>query len=382
MELDHYYQEEFIENNICRWNINVYNCQDEEYYRSIYYIKLVIAVCVSLLDSVLIIYRIGIKRRNLITPYGVASIDGLLVFTTLYSYAMIFNCVTMIEAEYISNTILQEYSFQSQYIFLLMAIQIYLTGTLNASPRYQGSRFIFPRPRVANIISVIALVIWLSIELVGTFFIGKTRNYFYTSSDPEIMKETPSSLKEIDNIFNKHQLQYTIWTYITYFTFSIACFITFILFFLFGINLKKAAKRSLEDMYRSKKLKPNVIIPINIALIKMKWINSACDIIMVFFSAVFAAMALCEKYIFVEYKAWLSKILCISMNLIPPALSFIVLLSIVYGEARSEIISVFPSTHYDDDYYPMSITKSFGSKNSKGSKGSKASKGSSSNSKI
>jgi len=65
--------------------------------------------------------------------------------------------------------------------------------------------------------------------------------------------------------------------------------------------------------------------------IKMKWINSACDVIMIFFSAVFAAMALCEHLIFVEYKAWLSKVLCISINLIPPALTFIVLLSIVYG---------------------------------------------------
>jgi hypothetical protein len=50
----------------------------------------------------------------------------------------------------------------------------------------------------------------------------------------------------------------------------VACFITFVFFLIFGINLKKAAERSLEDMYRSKKLRPNIIIPINIALIKVK----------------------------------------------------------------------------------------------------------------
>jgi len=86
MEIDQYFQEEEIDNNICRWNLSVYNCKDEEYFRSVYYVKLVIAICVSLLDSVLIIYRLGIKRRNIITPYGIASIDGLLLFTALYSY--------------------------------------------------------------------------------------------------------------------------------------------------------------------------------------------------------------------------------------------------------------------------------------------------------
>ena len=65
----------------------------------------------------------------------------------------------------------------------------------------------------------------------------------------------------------------------------------------------------------------------------MKWINGACNIIMLSFSCLFAAMAFCEQYIFniENYISVLSKILCISMNLIPPALAFIVLLSIVYG---------------------------------------------------
>jgi len=90
MDINNYYQEDYIEKNICRWNLNVYNCRDEAYFRSIYYIKLVVAVCVSLLDSVLIIYRIGIKRRNIFTPYGMASIDGLLIFTTLYSYGKFY----------------------------------------------------------------------------------------------------------------------------------------------------------------------------------------------------------------------------------------------------------------------------------------------------
>jgi hypothetical protein len=187
-----------------------------------------------------------------------ASIDGLLIFTTLYSYAMIYHCVTTIGSEYITNFIIQEFSFRSQYIFLLIAIQVYLTGTLNASPRYQGSKFIFPRPRVTNLISLAALVVWLSIELIGTYFIGRSRNYFYTSSDSTILKSSSSSDKSksavVDNILNKYKLQYTVWSYFTYITFSLACFITFILFLLFGINLKNAAKRSLEDMYRSKKI--------------------------------------------------------------------------------------------------------------------------------
>ena len=65
----------------------------------------------------------------------------------------------------------------------------------------------------------------------------------------------------------------------------------------------------------------------------MKWINGACNVIMLSFSCLFAAMALSEEYIFDNdhYISVLSKILCIIMNLIPPALTFIVLLSIVYG---------------------------------------------------
>eukprot|EP00833_Pecoramyces_ruminatium_P008337 jgi/Orpsp1_1/1182369/evm.model.c7180000081013.1 len=86
LDINKYYQEECIEKNICRWNLNVYNCYDEAYFRSVYYIKCVIAIGVSLLASVLIIYRTGIRRRNLITPYGIASIDGLLIFLLLYSY--------------------------------------------------------------------------------------------------------------------------------------------------------------------------------------------------------------------------------------------------------------------------------------------------------
>jgi hypothetical protein len=86
IDINQYFQEENIEQNICRWNLNVHNCKDEAYFRSVYYIKVVVAICVSLLDSVLIIYRIGIKRRNIITSYGVASIDGLLLITTLYSF--------------------------------------------------------------------------------------------------------------------------------------------------------------------------------------------------------------------------------------------------------------------------------------------------------
>eukprot|EP00833_Pecoramyces_ruminatium_P002435 jgi/Orpsp1_1/1176467/evm.model.c7180000057706.1 len=351
MEITEYLKEEEIDNNICRWNLSVYNCKDDVYFRSVYYVKLVIAICVSLLDSVLIIYRLGIKRRNIITPYGIASIDGLLIFSALYSYAMIFHSINILKGEYVVNFILQEYSFQSQYIFLLIAIQIYLTGTLNASPRYQGSRFYYPRPRVANTISFLILIAWSSVEIVGIYFVGSTRNFFYTSSNSE--------MKKMDSVFNEHKGKYLRWTYITYFTFSGACLITFILFFFFGINLTKAAKRSLEDMYRSKKIKSNVVIPIQIALFKMKWINGACNIIMLSFSCLFAAMAISENYIFNDenYIPGLSKILCITMNLIPPALTFIVLLSIVYGEARTDIISVFPSTHFEEDEYQMNYTK-------------------------
>jgi len=84
------YTEDYVDLNGCRWNLNVYNCKDEDYYRAIYYNKLVIAFCVSILDSILIIYRVGIKRRNIITLYGIASIDGLLVFVGLFAYCKLF----------------------------------------------------------------------------------------------------------------------------------------------------------------------------------------------------------------------------------------------------------------------------------------------------
>jgi len=75
----------------------------------------------------------------------------------------------------------------------------------------------------------------------------------------------------------------------------------------------------------------------------MKWINGACNIIMLSFSCLFAAMAFCEQYIFniENYISVLSKILCISMNLIPPALAFIVLLSIVYGYVTNIYIYIY-----------------------------------------
>jgi len=69
-------------------------------------------------------------------------------------------------------------------------------------------------------------------------------------------------LKAPDNIFSQYYSQYTLWSYLTYFTFSVACFITFVFFLIFGINLKKAAERSLEDMYRSKKLRHFYFKPI------------------------------------------------------------------------------------------------------------------------
>ena len=111
--LDNYFQEEDIEKNICRWNLNVYNCQDDAYYRSVYYIKSVIAIGVSLLDSVLIIYRMGIKRRNLITPYGIASIDGLLIFLLLYSYSKFYFYLFLFISIYI-------------YIYFVIKISIYI----------------------------------------------------------------------------------------------------------------------------------------------------------------------------------------------------------------------------------------------------------------
>jgi len=82
--------DDYSDKNICRWNLNVHGCKDEDYYRAIYYNKLLIAVFVSILDSVLIIYRIGIKRRNIITPYGIASIDGLLIFVGLFAYGNLY----------------------------------------------------------------------------------------------------------------------------------------------------------------------------------------------------------------------------------------------------------------------------------------------------
>eukprot|EP00833_Pecoramyces_ruminatium_P000868 jgi/Orpsp1_1/1174900/evm.model.c7180000051884.1 len=63
----------------------------------------------------------------------------------------------------------------------------------------------------------------------------------------------------------------------------------------------------------------------------MRWINSSCSAIMGAFAALFIIMGIMEQYIFEDLKyANISKFLCIAMNLIPPALTFIVLLSIVY----------------------------------------------------
>jgi len=42
---------------------------------------------------------------------------------------MIFHAITILKAEYVENMIIQEFSFQLQYIFVLIAIQVYLTGT-------------------------------------------------------------------------------------------------------------------------------------------------------------------------------------------------------------------------------------------------------------
>jgi hypothetical protein len=79
---------------------------------------LVIAFCVSILDSILIIYRVGIKRRNIITLYGIASIDGLLVFVGLFAYSMIYHAISVLKAEKVGNYVLQEFSFYMQYIFV------------------------------------------------------------------------------------------------------------------------------------------------------------------------------------------------------------------------------------------------------------------------
>ncbi|ORX86505.1 hypothetical protein BCR32DRAFT_264897 [Anaeromyces robustus] len=348
---DYLYKETRIDENICRWSINVYNCKDEDYFRSVYIIKLVLSICVSVLDSALIIYRLGIKRRNIITPYGIASIDGLLICTALYSYVSIYHSATIIKAVTISNFFLQESAFQFQFIFILIALQVYLTGTLNASPRYPGSTISFPRPRVTNIISIILFVIWFSIEVVGIIFVSKKRNFPYVSSEESIKNN-------YDDIYNQNKTFYKFWIIITYLTFCVACIVKFILFLLFGINLVKAANRSLEDMYRSKKIKSNVIIPIQIAILKMRWISFACNVIMALFAFIFGFLAFGENYLYYPSRSSniFSKFFCVAMNLIPSACIFVTLLCIVYGEARSDIVTVFPSTHYDEEY-PMNYTK-------------------------
>ncbi|ORX48924.1 hypothetical protein BCR36DRAFT_354009 [Piromyces finnis] len=341
------YTEDFIDKNGCRWNLNVYNCKDEDYYRAIYYNKLVISVCVSLLDSILIIYRVGIKRRNIITLYGIASIDGLLVFVGLFAYAMIYHAISILKAEEVGNYVLQEFSFYMQYIFVLIAIQIYLTGTLNASPRYKSSAFYYPRPRVANTISFIFMIIWVSIEIVGIFKIGSIRNFPYISYE--------KSIYQFDEALKNSQ--YKLWVKITYVTFGVASVITCILFILFGVNLHKTAKRSLEEMYRTKKIKSNVVVPIRIALYKMEWINGACYVFMFVFGVLFIIMGFFENLVYSYERTVFPKIFCVALNIIPPAIIFMTLLSIVYGEARSDIISIFPSTHCEDDDYQMNYTK-------------------------
>lgn len=251
----------------------------------------------------------------------------------------------------ITNFILQEYAFQIQFIFVLISLQVYLTGTLNASPRYPGSSIRFPRPRAANIISALAFIIWLSIEIVGIFFVGRNRSFFYVSSDPNIRNE-------YDPIYGKNKKSYLLWTKITYLTFCGTCFIVFLLFLLFGINLVKAANRSLEEMYRSKKIKPNIVVPIRIAILKMQWISFACNVIMALFAILFGFMAFGEELIYKSGKMneLISKIICVAMNLVPPACIFVTLLCIVYGEARSDIITTYPSTHYEEEYQ-MNYTK-------------------------
>jgi len=345
------YNEEKIDENICRWSLSVYNCKDEDYFRSVYIIKLVISTCVSLLGSALIIYRLGIKRRNIITPYGIASIDGLLICISLFAYASIYHSITIICAVTISNFYLQEFTFQIQFIFILIALQVYLTGTLNASPRYPGSSISFPRPRVTNIISLILFVFWFSVEIVGIFFVSKKRNFSYVSYEESIKNNK-------DNIYSQDRNYYKFWIIVTYLTFCAACTVKFVLFLLFGINLVKAANHSLEDMYRSKKIKSNVIIPIQIAILKMRWISFACNVIMALFAILFGFLAFGENYLYSPTKSsnFFSKLFCVAMNLIPSACIFVTLLCIVYGEARSDIVTVFPSTHYDEEY-PMNYTK-------------------------
>jgi len=344
------YTNDYSDTNICRWNLNVHDCKDEDYYRAIYYNKLLIAIFVSILDSVLIIYRIGVKRRNIITPYGIASIDGLLIFVGLFAYAMIYHSITILKSTEVSNFIFQEFCFYLQYIFVLIAIQIYLTGTLNASPRYKGSSFYYPRPRVVNTISTLLLIFWLTVEIMGIYNIGSLRNFFFISGSEEKQKE--------DNVLNKYRSVYQRWIKITYITFGVASIITCILFMIFGINVYKAAKRSLEDMYRNKRIRSNIVIPIRIALYKMRWINGACYCFMFAFGAIFVVMGIFENEIY-SSEGIIPKIFCIAMNLIPPAIVFMTLLSIVYGEARSDIIAVFPSNNSEEEEeeYPMNNTR-------------------------
>jgi len=343
--MNDFFQEQYIDQNICRWSLNVYNCKDGDYFRSVYIIKLVISICVSLLDSALIIYRLGIKRRNVITPYGIASIDGLLLFASLYAYATIYHSINILNSKVITNLILQEYSFQIQFIFVLISLQIYLTGTLNASPKYPGSTIHFPKPKTTNIISLIALIIWLIIEIIGIFFVAKNRSFFYVSSDDD-------RRNKYDYIYGKNKSSYVLWVRITYLTFCGACFIVFLLFLLFGINLVKAANHSLEQMYRTKKIKANIVVPIRIAILKMQWISFACNVIMALFAILFGFMAFGEELLYKPGRAneFLSKMICVAMNLVPPACIFVTLLCIVYGEARSDIITSYPSTHYEEEY--------------------------------
>jgi len=96
---------------------------------------------------------------------------------------------------------------------------------------------------------------------MGIYNIGSLRNYYFISGSEE--------LKKNDNVLNKSKSVYQRWIQITYITFGVASIITCILFMIFGINVYKAAKRSLEDMNRSRRIRTNVIIPIRIALYKV-----------------------------------------------------------------------------------------------------------------
>jgi len=61
----------------------------------------------------------------------------------------------------------------------------------------------------------------------------------------------------------------------------------------------------------------------------MRWINGACYCFMFAFGAIFVVMGLFEKEVYSD--GIIPKIFCIAMNLIPPAIVFMTLLSIVYG---------------------------------------------------